>query len=280
AGVQRFAQRLGQGGQVEEELCVGDDFGLLTVDAADRVDQFHRIELVAAVVALVAAGAVVTADRAGALDVAVRQGAAGGRGHRTLGGLFDHVAVGVHGAEHFLHDGVVVARGGAGEQVVGQAQLGQVFHDHAVVPVGEDLRVDSFLLGLDQDGGAVFIGAGDHQHVVTRHSHVPAEHVGGDAETGDVANVPGAVGVGPGHRGENTGHATILRPSGRALCAVVVAGRRPCRAGAAPLRPVCRRQPAPCVPKATLDTFQRRRPVPNVALDRVGRGAAGTAHLA
>src|SRR5699024_10970655 len=193
-------------------------------------------------------------------------------------------------------------RGGAGEQVVGQAQLGQVFHDHAVVPVGEDLRVDSFLLGLDQDGGAVFIGAGDHQHVVTRHSHVPAEHVGGDAETGDVANVPGAVGVGPGHRGENTGHATILRPSGRALCAVVVAGRRPCRGGAAPLRPVCRRQPAPCVPNATrtlcaegnphpvcrrqpapcvpnatLDTFQRRRPVPNVALDRVGRGAAGTA---
>src|SRR5699024_3208723 len=155
------------------------------------------------------------------LGVARVRGAAGGRGRGTLGGLFDHVAVGVHGAEHFRHDGVVVARGGAGEQVVGQAQLGQILHDHAVVPVGQDLRVDSFLLGLDQDGGAVFVGAGDHQHVVTRHSHVAAEHVGGNAETGDVANVPGAVGVGPGHRGENTGHATILRPSGRPLCAVV-----------------------------------------------------------
>jgi hypothetical protein len=38
-------------------------------------DQVGRVELVAAVVALVAARAVVAADRAGALDVAVGQGA-------------------------------------------------------------------------------------------------------------------------------------------------------------------------------------------------------------
>ena len=52
-----------------------DEDRRLAVDLADRVDQLDRVELVAAVVALVAARAVVAADRAGALDVAVGQGA-------------------------------------------------------------------------------------------------------------------------------------------------------------------------------------------------------------
>ncbi len=51
----------------------------LAVDLGHRVEQLVRVELVAAGVALVAAGAVGTADRAGAFDVTVRQGAAGGR---------------------------------------------------------------------------------------------------------------------------------------------------------------------------------------------------------
>ena len=53
-----------------------DELRRLAVDPAARVDQVGGVELVAAVVALVAAGAVVPADRAGALDVAVGQGAA------------------------------------------------------------------------------------------------------------------------------------------------------------------------------------------------------------
>ena len=87
AGVEPVAERLGEGRQVEEEVLGLDELRRLAVDPATRVDQVDRVELVAAVVALVAAGAVVAADRAGALDVAVGQGAPGGRRDRAQGGL-------------------------------------------------------------------------------------------------------------------------------------------------------------------------------------------------
>ena len=74
--LQPLAQRVGQRRQVEEEVLRLDELRRLAVDPAARVDQVDRVELVAAVVALVAARAVVAADRAGALDVAVGQGAA------------------------------------------------------------------------------------------------------------------------------------------------------------------------------------------------------------
>ena len=88
-----LAQRVGERRQVEQEVLGLDELRCLAVDPAARVDQVGRVELVAAVVALVAAGLAVAADRAGALDVAVGQGAPGRRRDRALGGLLDHVAV-------------------------------------------------------------------------------------------------------------------------------------------------------------------------------------------
>ena len=67
------SQRVGQGGQVEEEVLGLDELRGLPVDLRARVLEVVRVQLVAAVVALVAARAVVPADRAGALDVAVGQ---------------------------------------------------------------------------------------------------------------------------------------------------------------------------------------------------------------
>ena len=91
-------ERLGQRRQVEEEVLGLDELRRLAVDLRPRVDQVGRVELVAAVVALVAARVAVPADRAGALDVAVRQGAAGRRRDRAERRLLDHVAVAVHAA--------------------------------------------------------------------------------------------------------------------------------------------------------------------------------------
>ena len=69
----------------------------------------------------------------------------------------------------------------------------------------------------------MLVGAGHHEHVVPGHPHVAAEHVGGDAEAGDVADVPGAVGVRPGHRGEHVGHGRSLGSArGRRLVAETV----------------------------------------------------------
>ena len=132
------------------------------VDFGNGVEKLVRVEFVAAGVALVAAGAVGTADRAGAFDVTVRQGAAGGRRDGNLLGTLVDVAVGEALLEQFLHHLLMVAGGGAREQVVAQAKIAQVLGDHAVVTVGELLGADAFLVGFHQNRGAVLVGARHH----------------------------------------------------------------------------------------------------------------------
>ena len=139
-GVEPVRERRGERGQVEEELLALDELRRLAVDPAARLDEVDGVELVAAVVALVAAGRAVPADRAGALDVAVGQRAAGGRADGAELRLREDVAVGEQPPEQLLHDGVVVLRGGAGEQVVGQPELLQVARDDPAVLVGEGSR--------------------------------------------------------------------------------------------------------------------------------------------
>ncbi len=206
APVEPLLEGAGEGGQVEEEVLGLDELGGLAVDLAAGVDELVGVELVAAVVALVAAGLGEGADRAGALDVAVGQGAPGRRADRTARRLLDHVAVGVDLAEHLLDDGVVVARRRAGEQVVGQAEVGEVLGDDRVVLVDELLWRQALLVGEDEDRGAVLVRARDHQHVVAGHPHVPAEDVGGHTETGHVADVARAVGVRPGDGRQDFAH--------------------------------------------------------------------------
>ena len=240
-------------------LGLGED-RCLAVDPGPRVDQVDGVELVAAVVALVAARPVVAADRAGSLDVPIGQGASGRRRDGRHRGLRHQVAVAVHGAEQLLHHGVVVAGGGPGEQVVGQPEALQVLHDHPVVPVGELARGDPLGVGLHQDRRAVLVRPRDHQHVVARHPLVAGEDVGGDAESGHVADVAGAVGVGPGHRGEDGGaHSDQVsaRPRG--------ASPEWARPPAPPQRP----------PPACLGADQHR----GRASRRLWDGVAGVAHF-
>ena len=73
------AQRVGERGQVEEEMVRLPELRRRAVDLRARVDQVDRVELVAAVVALVAARLRVAADRARSLDVAVGERVAGRR---------------------------------------------------------------------------------------------------------------------------------------------------------------------------------------------------------
>src|SRR3546814_17239903 len=84
---------------------------------------------------------------------------------------------------------MVVARGGAGVEVIGDAEGREVLRDHPVVLVGELLRGQAGLVGCYQDRRAVLVRPGDHEHVVSGHPHVSAEDVGGHAETGNVADV-------------------------------------------------------------------------------------------
>src|ERR1019366_6593131 len=166
---------------------------LLAVNPRPRADQVGRIKLVTAVVALVAARAVVAADRAGALDVAVGQGPAGGRRDRAHRRAREDVAVAVEAGEDLLDHRVVIAGRGPGEQVVGDAQAGQVLSDDPVVPVGELARRQALGVGLDLDRGAVLVGTADHQHLVAGHPLVAGEHVAREPESGYVPDVTRAV---------------------------------------------------------------------------------------
>lgn len=90
----------------------------------------------------------------------------------------------------------MIAGGGAGEQIVAQAEIAQVLGDHAVVAVGELLRAHAFLVGFHQDWGAVLVGAGHHQHVIALHALVARVHVGRHAEAGDMADMTGPLAYG------------------------------------------------------------------------------------
>ena len=147
-------------GRSRKKCWVSTNSGVSPLIFDARVDQVGRVELVAAVVALVAARLVVAADRAGALDVAVGQGAPGRRADRALRRLLDHVAVAVDGREHLLHDGVVVAGRGAGEEVVGQAEGARgPRRSRRLFLSASSCGGHARLVGGDQDRRAVLVGA-------------------------------------------------------------------------------------------------------------------------
>src|SRR5699024_7978676 len=91
-----------KGGQVQHEVFGVDELWCFTVDTRTWGEQIDRVELVATVVALVAAGSVVTADGAGALDVAVGKCTPGGGRHGPLGGVGEDVTVLVQRDEQLL----------------------------------------------------------------------------------------------------------------------------------------------------------------------------------
>src|SRR5262249_35570898 len=102
----------------------------------------------------------------------------------------------------------------AGEQVVGQAQLLEVLGDHQAVPVGELTGGHALPIGLHLDRRAVLVGTAHHEHVVPRQPLVAAEHVGRDAEPGDMADVPRTIGVRPRHGGQDvSAHSASLSMS-------------------------------------------------------------------
>src|SRR5207245_3943077 len=119
------------------------------VDGGARIDEIDGIELVAAVVALVAARLGIAADRTRALDVAVGERLAARGGERAERRLLDEVAVLVQRAEDILRDAIVVARRRPRERVVREAEVAEVLADLGVVAVGELTRRDALPGGRD-----------------------------------------------------------------------------------------------------------------------------------
>ena len=159
------------------------------VDTRPRVDQVGGIELVAAVVALVAAGLRVAADRACALDVPVGQRVPRGGRERDEHLALDDRAVLVEGAEQVLDDPLVVERRRAGEQVVRKPEPLEVLAKRLVVVVGDLTGGLPFPVRGHHHGRAVLVRPAHHEDVVASQPVIAGEHVGRDPESRHVAKV-------------------------------------------------------------------------------------------
>jgi len=162
-----------------------------------RVDEVDGVELVAAVVALVSPSFRVAANRALALDVAVRERAPADRVERAHLRLLDEVALLVELQEQVLRDALVVARRGAREDVVRHPQAQQVVDDQRVVPIHELARRDALTVRLVRDRGAVLVGPARHQHARAAKPLEACQHVGGHGKARHMSDVARPVRVRP-----------------------------------------------------------------------------------
>ena len=184
------------------------------VDPRARIDQVDGIELVPAVVALVAARAREAADRARALDVAVGKRVAGRGGERAERLLLDDVALVVEGAEEIPGDAVVVRRRRSREEVVREPEVAQVLADEPVEALrGLTRRLAGGVRG-DHDRRPVLVRPADHEHVVAPQPVVAGERVRRDAEARHVADVAQPARVRPRDRNQDLPSESSVGSSG------------------------------------------------------------------
>ena len=195
-------QRVGERRQVEEEMVRLAELGRRAVDLRARIDQVGRVELIAAVVALVAARLGIAADRARALDVAVGERVPGRRGERDELGPFDDRAVLVERLEEVLCDARVIRRRRAREAVVGEPKPAEVLTVRLVVEVGYLTVGLPFRVCGHHHRRPVLVGATHGQHVVALEPVVAREHVERYVRR-RVTQVPEARRIGPCRRHQN-----------------------------------------------------------------------------
>ena len=209
-----FQQRLLEGRKAKEEVLGLAELRGVAAEGAAGLQQVTGVEGSAAGVALVAPGPGVGAVGADALHVAVRQEA------RALAAVGQELVVGVNVAliQHRLEDVVghsfVIGGVGVSEQVEGYAQLFPRLQEQGVIAVDHLGGGNSFLVGAYGDGGAVGIAAGHHQHMIAPEAVVAGEDVGRQVTARHVAQVQGAIGIGPGYSDKNalTHWASPYRP--------------------------------------------------------------------
>ena len=181
---------------------VSEDRGR-AVDPRARVDQIRGVELVPAVVALVAARAPEAADRARALDVAVGKRMPGRGGERAERLLLDDEALLVERAEEVARDAVVVLGRRPREEVVGQPEIAEILANERVEALGGLTRRLSRGVRRDHDRRAVLVGAADHEHVVAAQPVVAGERVRRHSEARHMADMARPARIRPRHRDQD-----------------------------------------------------------------------------
>ena len=165
-------------------------------DGAVGFDELVGRERRAALLALVAVGAVVAALGAGADDVAVGKEGAGLLVVVLHRALLDELALVVELAEELRSGLGVGGRRGARVDVERHAEALERTLDEFVVAVDNLLRGDALLAGLDGDGHAVLVGAANRDDVAVAQTQVAGIDVRRYVNARQMADVNGAIGIG------------------------------------------------------------------------------------
>ncbi len=194
-------------GEQEEGVFGGPELHVhVRVELGARIEQFVRVQRLAAVVALVPTRIGVPTVGARALDVAVRQEPFGLGVVGLFGLALLDVALVLEAPEDLVHPGRVVFRRGAREEIEGDAHVLEDL-DVAGVPLVDDLLGrDVLVLGGHGDGCAVLVAAADHEHLVAAHPVEAREDVRRQQRASDVTEVKRAVGIRPGHTDQDALH--------------------------------------------------------------------------
>ena len=88
--------------------------------------------------------------------------------------------------------------GGAGIDVEGDAEAFKTVFDELVVAVHHFLNAATFLAGTDGYGHTVLVRTADEEDIAVAEAEIAGIDVRGDVDTGEVADVHTAVGIGQG----------------------------------------------------------------------------------
>jgi hypothetical protein len=231
-------------------------------DRRARVHQIGRVELLGAVLALVAAGLVVAAIGAGSLDIAVGQEAAV-LGRIDLPGrdLLDQPVL-PELLRQMLGQRLVLLGRGAAEPVEGKPEaLPQplLHRVHLGAVLGHGL---AGLGGGEFGGRAVLVGGADIEHLMAAGAHEAGVGAAGQHRADQIAQMLDAVDVRQGGGDQDPGHRALLAGTRRCLADCPGAGERglTSRADASSCRGtfvVDRRPPWTCCSQALLAARSR-----------------------
>jgi hypothetical protein len=90
---------------------------------------------------------------------------------------------------------VVLRAGGTAIDIKRNTQLFEGLFDNVVVSVNDVLWGDTLAAGLDGDGNTVFVATANEHHILTLAAEVTYIDIGGHINTGEMADMHGAVGI-------------------------------------------------------------------------------------
>ena len=173
-------------------------YGLGSRDGAAGIDEFGGRKVLTTALALVTVGIGIAAVGAFAHDVAV-----GEEGLRLFVvvlfvGFLHKFALVVERAEEIRCHLAVGFAGGAGINVEGDAEAFKTVFDELVVAVHHFLNTATFLAGTNGYGHTMLVRTADEEDFAVAEAEIAGIDVGGDVDTGQVADVHTAVGIGQG----------------------------------------------------------------------------------